>query len=235
MGEANSEEAGRGDVGEAAVGAGEEREMSSRGEARDLYPDEAARSLAISLPSLRRYAADYEGVFDELPRYEGRRVFSREALERLKAAQALLRSKQTPSLEEALLRVKDEPGLVTAAGTAEAEREVDAPGDADMAGATRETGSPSTADAPDEVDVPAQQVGPPLEARLEPGDAGADEALAGGLQVTLHLTKGGWRLVAEGGVGEGEKLLALLEPLVRAADPARRDKLKEGERVGETP
>ena len=228
MGEADVEEAGRGEVDEAAVGAADADEgwgMGSQDETRTLHPDEAARELAISMPSLRRYAADYEGVFDELPRYEGRRVFDLVALERLRTAQALLRSGEVPSLKEALLMVKDEPGLVTLVGTAgvaEAEGEASALEDADLAEATREAGSSSTADAPDEADAPAQQVGPPLEARLEPGDAGAYEKTPeGDLQVTLHLTKSGWRLVAEGGAGEGERLLALLEPLVRAAGVTR--------------
>ena len=212
----------------AAVGGGS-LEEGPGGEARVL-PDEAAGALSVSPSGLRRYAADYEAVFEELPRYEGRRVFNIQALERLRAAQALLRAKQAPSLKQALLRVKDEPGLVTAAGAAEAEGEASAPEDADTAGAARETEGPSTADAPDAANVPAQQVGP----QLKPSDAGAKEALSGGLQVTLHLTKGGWRLVAAGGANEGGKLLALLEPLVRAAGGTRGAGLGEGGREGET-
>ncbi len=229
-----------GDRGEVAVGEAEESVTEEKvnelgaavgerpleegrvGEARVL-PDEAAEALSVSPSGLRRYAADYEAAFDELPRYEGRRVFSTEALERLRAAQALLRAKQAPSLKQALLRVKDEPGLVTAAGTAEAEGEASAPEDADMAGAISETEGPSMADAYGGAEAPAQQVGPSSETRLEPDDTGAKEVPAGSLQVTLHLTKGGWRLVAEGGAGEGERLLALLEPLVRAAGVARSD------------
>ena len=213
-------EASERDRGEVAVGEAKEsvtEEKVSEGlpressRARVLHPDEAAGALSLSLSSLRRYAADYEGVFDELPRYEGRRVFSTEALERLRAAQALLRAKQAPSLKQALLRVKDEPGPVAA---------LDEAGDAGTLSRVGEAEGSSTKKGADhESDGPATPPNPP-EVGLERGEPGTKERalMYGGLHLTLELGAGGWRLAASGGAGEQGRVLALVEALVRGAE-----------------
>ncbi len=74
-----------------------------------LYPPrEAARLLDVSPSGLRRLAAIYSDLYGELPRDKSEqgehktRLWPAEALERLRAARALVDAKRWPSIKDAL-------------------------------------------------------------------------------------------------------------------------------------
>lgn len=79
-------------------------------------PAEAARLLSVSVSGLRRYGLLYEGVFDPLPRdTQGRRLWTPEAITRLRRAKALMAEGRAVSIQSALeadeTPVQDEPEL----------------------------------------------------------------------------------------------------------------------------
>ncbi len=74
---------------------------------RIYTPGEAADTLGVTTQSLRRYAQDYAGVFDEVPQHAGQRVFDDLIVERLTAAQALQQGNKAPSIRAALELVRD--------------------------------------------------------------------------------------------------------------------------------
>lgn len=74
-----------------------------------LAPGAAADALGVSPQTLRRYAGHYERVHGPLPRRDGQRLLTHEALERLRAAQALVQSGQATAFRAALLRLEHGP------------------------------------------------------------------------------------------------------------------------------
>ncbi len=87
-------------------------------EGRTVYPPaEAARLLGVSVSGLRRYGLLYEGVFDQLPRDpQGRRLWTPEAITRLRRAKALMAEGRAVSIQAALeadeTPVQDTQGVV---------------------------------------------------------------------------------------------------------------------------
>lgn len=66
-------------------------------------PAEAARLLSVSVSGLRRYGLLYEGVFDQLPRDpQGRRLWTPEAITRLRRSKALMAEGRAVSIQAAL-------------------------------------------------------------------------------------------------------------------------------------
>lgn len=92
------------------------------GEQRVYSPALVARRLSVSGQSLRRLAATYERVCEPLPRDERGRMWSEEAMERLKEARALVRAGRAVSVEAALRDVLGGTGAEESAG-GESQRE----------------------------------------------------------------------------------------------------------------
>ena len=77
--------------------------MSEDGSAAIYTPAEAARLLEISVSGLRRYGSIYDEVFDPLPRDpQKRRVWTLEAVTRLKRAKGLVDEGKAVSIQAAL-------------------------------------------------------------------------------------------------------------------------------------
>lgn len=80
-----------------------------------LSPGAAASVLGVSPQTLRRYALFYEAVHGPLPHRGGHRAYTQEALERLRAAQALVNNGQAAGMQAALELLKDGPPPVVVA------------------------------------------------------------------------------------------------------------------------
>lgn len=68
-----------------------------------LPPAEAMRALGVSASGLRRYASIYEDLHGDMPRdNQGRRLWSREAVDALRAAKGLVDAGKVVSIGQAL-------------------------------------------------------------------------------------------------------------------------------------
>lgn len=80
------------------------------GEGILLPPAEAMRVLGVSASGLRRYASIYEKIHGEMPRdNQSRRLWSREAVDALRAAKGLVDAGKVSSIEQALEGLQNAP------------------------------------------------------------------------------------------------------------------------------
>ena len=71
-------------------------------------PAMVANTLGISTVMLRRYARAYEEVYGKLPRdRRDGRLYTKENVERLRTARALVLRKRAPSMESALRHLRE--------------------------------------------------------------------------------------------------------------------------------
>lgn len=80
------------------------------GEGVLLPPAEAMRVLGVSASGLRRYASIYEKIHGDMPRdNQSRRLWSRDAVDALRAAKGLVDAGKISSIEQALEGLQDAP------------------------------------------------------------------------------------------------------------------------------